>query len=74
MAAKAFLIALGQPALGHGITALLRKVESLGIAVPQELIWSAQRLDRLYIATRCPNAHPSGALLNSLIGRIRLKH
>lgn len=61
MAIKALLLGLGQPARGHSILALLRQVANLQIAVPTSLMESAQRLDRFYIPTRYPNAHPMGS-------------
>ena len=61
LAVKALLLGLGQPARGHSILALLRQVSDLQIDVPQTLFESAQRLDRLYIPTRYPNAHPTGS-------------
>jgi HEPN domain-containing protein len=61
LAVKALLLGLGQPARGHSVLALLRQVSDLQIDVPQPLLESAQRLDRLYIPTRCPDAHPTGS-------------
>ena len=61
LAVKALLLGLGQPARGHSVLALLRQVSNLQIDVSQPLPESAQRLDRLYIPTRYPNAHPTGS-------------
>jgi len=61
LAVEALLLGLGQPARGHSVLALLRQVSDLQIDVPQPLLESAQRLDRLYIPTRYPNAHPTGS-------------
>ena len=61
LAVKALLLGLGQPARGHSVLALLRQVSDLQIDVPQPLLESAQRLDRLYIPTRYPDAHPTGS-------------
>lgn len=61
MAVKALLLGLGQPARGHSILALLRQVANLQIVVATSLLESAQRLDRFYIPTRYPNAHPMGS-------------
>ena len=61
LAVKALLLGLGQPARGCSVLALLRQVANSQIDVPQPLLESAQRLDRLYIPTRYPNAHPTGS-------------
>lgn len=61
MAVKALLLGLGQPARGHSVLALLRQIANLQIAVPAALFETAQRLDRLYIPPRYPNAHPTGS-------------
>jgi len=61
LAVKALLLGLGQPAQGHSVLALLRQVSDLQIEIPRQLLESAQRLDRLYIPTRYPTAHPTGS-------------
>ncbi len=61
MAVKALLLGLGQPAMGHSIVALLHQVADLQFPVPEVLVECAQRLDRLYIPSRYPNAHPAGS-------------
>lgn len=61
MAVKALLLGLGQPAQGRSILVLLRQVADLQILVPASLFEIAQRLDRLYIPPRYPNAHPAGS-------------
>ncbi len=61
MAVKALLLGLGQPARGHSVLALLQQIANLQITVPTPLLEAAQRLDRLYIPSRYPNAHPTGS-------------
>lgn len=61
MAVKALLLGLGQLARGYSILALLRQIADLQIPVPTPLFEIAQRLDRLYIPPRYPNAHPTGS-------------
>ncbi len=61
MAVKALLLGLGQPAWGHSVLALLKQIAGLQISVSPELLECAQRLDRLYIPPRYPNAHPAGS-------------
>ncbi len=61
MAVKGLLLGLGQPAHGHSVLALVRRLEALSVTVPGSIKESAQRLDRLYIPPRYPNAHPTGS-------------
>lgn len=59
-AVKAVFQKLGAEAWGHSVTDLLRELERHH-PVPEELIQGALELDKAYIPTRYPNAHPSGA-------------
>lgn len=61
MAVKALLYGLGIPAYGHSISKLLILLKSKKVDVPEEIIESAKKLDKLYIPTRYPNAWPEGA-------------
>lgn len=59
-AAKAVFQALGQEAWGHSVADLLRELNR-SRPLPEELIDIALELDKAYIPTRYPNAHPSGS-------------
>ena len=58
-AVKAVFQRLGAEAFGHSVASLLKKL-SERIRVPEELIEVAKELDKAYIPTRYPNAHPEG--------------
>lgn len=60
-ATKAALRGLGRAAAGHSVLQLLEELKTLGSEVTPELESSARTLDRLYIPTRYPNAHPAGS-------------
>lgn len=59
-AAKAVFQKMGAEAWGHSVADLLRE---LGKRVPisQTLVDAALELDKAYIPSRYPNAHPSGS-------------
>ncbi len=59
-AVKAVFQALGQEAWGHSVADLLRELNK-SKSVPDNLIDVALELDKAYIPTRYPNAHPSGS-------------
>ena len=59
-AAKAVLQALGAEAWGHSVADLLAGLRARH-QVPDALIDTALELDKAYIPTRYPNAHPSGS-------------
>jgi HEPN domain-containing protein len=59
-AIKAALQAKGQEAWGHSAADLLRAL-SKSETMPAELIDAALELDKAYIPSRYPNAHPSGS-------------
>jgi len=59
-AVKAVLIRLGFEPFGHSVAGLLQEI-SKRFKVPNELIDRAKELDKAYIPTRYPNAHPEGA-------------
>lgn len=59
-AVKAVFQSLGAEAWGHSVADLLQEL-SRTYPVPPELIDKALELDKAYIPTRYPNAHPSGA-------------
>ena len=60
---KALLYGLGEPAaaVGHSILSLLEELGGLGVGITEELLGFARRLDKHYIPTRYPNAHPAGS-------------
>lgn len=60
-AVKALLYGLNEAAWGHSIRILLeRYVEKSGDHHAEDLLNEARELDRHYIPSRYPNAHPSG--------------
>lgn len=59
-AAKAVFQKMGAEAWGHSVADLLKEL-SKRHQVPAELINWALELDKAYIPTRYPNAHPSGS-------------
>jgi HEPN domain-containing protein len=59
-AVKALFLSLGGEGWGHSITRLLKDM-SLKLAVSEQLIMAAQRLDKHYIPTRYPNGFDMGA-------------
>ena len=59
-AVKAVLQKLGEEAWGHSVADLLSAL-SLKAIVPEDLYEIALELDKAYIPTRYPNAHPSGS-------------
>ncbi|HEV8129856.1 MAG TPA: HEPN domain-containing protein [Acidobacteriota bacterium] len=59
-AVKAAFQMAAQEAWGHSVADLLKEL-SKSRAVPSELIDTALELDKAYIPTRYPNAHPSGS-------------
>lgn len=59
-ALKAIYQKLGYEAFGHSVAGLLKKLPP-NIVVPKDLIDKGKELDKAYIPTRYPNAHPEGA-------------
>jgi HEPN domain-containing protein len=59
-AVKAVSQAMGAEAWGHAVADLLTELGQRH-AVPDALVDSGLELDKAYIPTRYPNAHPSGA-------------
>ena len=58
-AVKAVFQRLGAEAFGHSVASLLKKLPK-HLAPPSKLINAAKELDKAYIPTRYPNAHPEG--------------
>ena len=58
-AVKAVFQKLGAEAWGHSVTALLKGLGEK-IAIPEQLINKAKKLDRFYIPARYPNGWVSG--------------
>jgi HEPN domain-containing protein len=59
-AVKAVFQKIGAEAWGHSVSDLLKEL-SKSFEVSQDLINKALELDKAYIPTRYPNAHPSGS-------------
>jgi HEPN domain-containing protein len=59
-AVKAVFQRLGAEAWGHSVADLLVELRR-GHEVPEDLVDAALELDKAYIPTRYPNAHPSGS-------------
>ncbi len=59
-AVKAALQKMGAEAWGHSVADLLQEL-STRVSVPNELMKRALELDKAYIPSRYPNAHPSGS-------------
>ena len=59
-AVKAVFQKMGAEAWGHSVSDLLLEL-SKRHPVPEELVDGALELDKAYIPTRYPNAHPSGS-------------
>lgn len=59
-AVRAVFQKMGAEAWGHSVFDLLNEL-SKEYAVPEELVNEALELDKAYIPTRYPNAHPSGS-------------
>ena len=59
-AVKAVFQKMGAEAWGHSVADLLKEL-SIRYPVSEDLINKALELDKAYIPTRYPNAHPSGS-------------
>jgi HEPN domain-containing protein len=59
-AVKAVFQKMGAEAWGHSVADLLEEL-SESHAIPSELVDAALEIDKAYIPTRYPNAHPSGS-------------
>lgn len=59
-AVKAVFQKMGAEAWGHSVADLLRELIKR-YPIPEELLNGALELDKAYIPTRYPNAHPSGS-------------
>ncbi|MGH7665330.1 MAG: HEPN domain-containing protein [Gemmatimonadaceae bacterium] len=57
---KALHLRIGQEAWGHVVARLLAELPA-ALVVPDALVDRGRALDNLYIPTRYPNGHPSGA-------------
>lgn len=58
-AVKAALYHHNQNPWGHGVRELMLQLSQiLGVQVPEDLLEKARELDRHYIPSRYPNAHP----------------
>jgi HEPN domain-containing protein len=62
-AAKAVFQRMGAEAWGHSVADLLKELAKKH-HIPEELSDGALELDKAYIPTRYPNAHPSGSPRN----------
>lgn len=65
-AVKSVFQKMGAEAWGHSVADLLEEL-SKTYPVPDELLNGALELDKAYIPTRYPNAHPSGSPRNKYI-------
>lgn len=60
-AAKALLYSVNEAPWGHSVRVLLQRYfEVMGETPPQGIITMARELDRHYVPSRYPNAHPAG--------------
>lgn len=59
-AVKALFQARGAEVLGHSVYSMIRKMPS-DLTIPESFHHLARELDKAYIPTRYPNAHPDGA-------------
>ena len=59
-AVKAVFQKMGAEAWGHSVADLLKEL-AMKHSVPEELFDASLELDKAYIPTRYPNAHPSGS-------------
>lgn len=60
-AAKALLFSINEAAFGHSIRQLLeRYFKAVNLEPDKDLLRCARELDRHYIPSRYPNAHPAG--------------
>lgn len=59
-ALKALFQKLGAEVYGHSVAGLIQKLPKT-IKVERNLLRFAKELDKMYIPTRYPNAHPEGA-------------
>ncbi len=60
MAVKALLISRNEPPWSHGVRALLERYSEISGEDVSLLLPHARELDRHYIPSRYPNAHPYG--------------
>jgi HEPN domain-containing protein len=60
-AVKAVFQKMGAEAWGHSVADLIKELSGEPYQVPNELLDEALELDKAYIPTRYPNAHPSGS-------------
>ncbi len=67
-ALEALHLARGQVAWGHSILDLLAELPE-GFEVPEDLVEAAKVLDKYYIPTRYPDAHPSGPAARHYLAR-----
>lgn len=59
-AVKAVFQKMGAEAWGHSVADLLEELSESNV-IPSELMNGALEIDKAYIPTRYPNAHPSGS-------------
>lgn len=61
-AAKAMLYSVNEAPWGHSVRVLLQRYyQAAGSRPPPRILSAARELDRHYIPSRYPNAHPAGA-------------
>jgi len=60
-AVKAALYGLGEIPVGHSVREMLERFHEVSGIEVRDLLTSARELDRHYIPSRYPNAHPSGS-------------
>ncbi len=61
MAVKALIISKNESPWGHGIRILLERYSHISGEDVSSLLSKARELDRHYIPSRYPNAHPQGS-------------
>lgn len=59
-AIKALFQARGAEVLGHSVYSMVRKMPA-ELTIPEKFYDMARELDKAYVPTRYPNAHPNGA-------------
>ena len=59
-AVKAALMKMGAEPWGHSVASLLHELPATA-SLPPDLVDMAQELDKAYIPSRSPDAHPAGA-------------
>lgn len=71
-AMKALLYSVNEAPWGHSVRVLLERYsQKRGESIPEEIMSMARDLDRHYIPSRYPNAHPSGTAYGAYDERSR---